>query len=94
MSDVNNSEALDEDVMFDEEQPAQDGELGTLVDPGDETGIDAEADAVAYEDREDDPAGVDRAPQDQGEVRPAEEAAMHLTEAPPMGDGDGYVEES
>ena len=93
MSDANNSEGLDEDVMFDEEQPEAESELGTLVDPGDEAGFDAEADAVAYEGRRADPAGVDRAPQDQGEVQPAEEAAMHLTEAPPMGDGDGYLED-
>ena len=92
MSDANFSESLDEDVLFDEEQQDGDRELGTLVDPGDETGVDDESDAVATEDREDDPSGVDRAPQDQGEVRSAEEAAMHITEPPPMGDGDGYVD--
>ncbi|HEX4906652.1 MAG TPA: hypothetical protein VFU93_14435 [Acidimicrobiales bacterium] len=92
MSDANFSESLDEDVLFDEEQPDRDGDLGQLVDPGDEAGIDDEADAVAMEDREDDPSGVDRAPQDQGEMQPAEEAAMHLTDEPPMGDGDGYVD--
>ena len=92
MSDVNNSESLDEDVMFDDEEAEQDGGLGTLIDPGDEAGVDDEAAAVAFEDREDDPTGVDRAPLDQGEVQPAEEAAMHITEAPPMGDGDGYVD--
>ena len=92
MSDANFSESLDEDVLFDEEQTERPRELGTLVDAGDETGIDDEADAIAYEDRDDDPSGVDRAPQDQGEVRPAEEAAMHLTDDPPMGDSDGYLD--
>ena len=27
-----------------------------------------------------------------GEVQPAEEAAMHITGEPPLGDGDGYVD--
>ena len=92
MSDASFSESLDEDVLFDEEQPDRDEDLGTLVDPGDETGVDDEADAIAMEDREDDPSGVDRATQDLGEVQPAEEAAMHLTADPPMGDGDGYLD--
>jgi hypothetical protein len=86
-----NSESLDEDVMFDEEAQGASRELGTLVDPT--PGADDEAEAVASEDREVDPAGVDNAPQDLGEVVPAEEAAMHITEDPPMGDGDGYVED-
>ncbi|MEA3056270.1 MAG: hypothetical protein QOD30_1702 [Actinomycetota bacterium] len=70
--------------------PADD-DLGPLVDltPGD----DDEADLVADEDRADDPTGVDKAPQDQGEVVPAEEAAMHLTEDPPFDADDGYVED-
>lgn len=92
MSDPNASESLDEDVLFDEEQTERPRDLGTLVDGGDEAGVDDEADAVAYEDREDDPTGVDRATQDLGEVQPAEEAAMHITGDPPMGDGDGYVD--
>lgn len=92
MTDANFSESLDEDVLFDEEQQDRDQELGTLMDPGDETGVDDEAEAIAMEDREHDASGVDRAPQDQGEVQPAEEAAMHLTDDPPMGDGDGYVD--
>ena len=46
------------------------------------------------EDREVDPTGVDVATQDQGEVTPAEEAAMHLTDDPPYDtDDDGYVED-
>jgi hypothetical protein len=87
-----NSESLDEDVMFDSEAPERDRELGGLVDPAGD--VDDEADAIALEDRETDPTGVDRAPQDQGEVVPAEEAAMHLTEDPPFdADDDGYVED-
>jgi hypothetical protein len=53
---------------------------GELIDPVDDEGIDLEKDLIAVEDRSDDPTGVDRAPQDQGEVQPAEEAAMHITE--------------
>jgi len=68
-----------------------DGDLGSLVDPT--PGDDDEADLVADEDEVDDAAGVDRAPQDQGEVVPAEEAAMHLTEDPPFDESDGYVED-
>jgi hypothetical protein len=53
-----------------------------LIDPADETGVDDEKDLVADEDRSDDPTGVDRAPQDQGEVEPAEEAAVHVVDEP------------
>ena len=86
-----NSESLDEDVMFDGEEPEGSRALGDLVDPT--PADDDEADLVADEDREVDPSGVDRAPQDQGEVVPAEEAAMHLTEDPPFDADDGYVED-
>lgn len=56
-------------------------EVGALVD-----------DAVAREAREEhDQLGLGTTAQDLEEVQPAEEAAMHLTEEPPMGDGDGYV---
>jgi hypothetical protein len=55
---------------------------GQLIDPSDETGIDDEKDLVAEEDRSDDPTGVDKAPQDQGEVVPAEEAAVHIVDEP------------
>ena len=68
-----------------------DGDVGSLVDPT--PGDDDEADLVADEDEADDAAGVDRAPQDQGEVEPAEEAAMHVTEDPPFDASDGYVED-
>ena len=74
------------------------GRVGTLVDGG---GPDDEPDAVAEEvapglrrdqlDAEDD-FTRESSVQDREEVIPAEEAAMHLTEDPPMGDGDGYVD--
>jgi hypothetical protein len=85
------SESLDEDVLFDREAPERTRELGELVDPS--GSVDDEPDAVADEDREVDPAGVDVATQDQGEVVPAEEAAMHLTADPPFDATDGYVED-
>jgi len=67
--------------------------LGQLVAPGGDGGLDLEADAVAMEvGGGHDPLGLDTSTQDLEEVRPAEEEAMHLTEAPPMGDGDGYVD--
>ena len=115
MSDVNNSEALDDDKLDGLEYPperrmglenpdreplpeeledlAEEERLGTLVAPGGDGGEDLEADAIAMEARTgDDPLGLDRSVQDLEEVQPAEEAAMHITEAPPMGDGDGYVD--
>jgi hypothetical protein len=79
------------------------GAVGTLVDAGDEYNLDLEADAVATEvsgsvpplddlDPDGPQAGVIMT-QDKEEVVPAEEAAMHLTDPPPMGDGDGYLED-
>jgi hypothetical protein len=81
------------------------GRVGTLVAPGgDETGIDAEADEVATEvdmgirrDQLGDGVGFGTGTtrdvaQEREEVMPAEEAAMHLTDDPPM-DDDGYVQE-
>ena len=74
-------------------------QTGALVGDDDEAGIDNEADEVARE--------VGRVPQ-ADEIDPthltdrdvalertpgAEEAAMHLTEEPPMGDGDGYLDD-
>jgi len=68
------------------------GEVGTIIDDAGESGIDDEPDAVAREARADrDQLGRDVTAQDLEEIQPAEEAAMHLTEEPPMGDGDGYV---
>lgn len=67
-------------------------EVGALVDDAGEGGIDAEPGAVAREAREEhDQLGLGTTAQDLEEAQPAEEAAMHLTEEPPMGDGDGYV---
>jgi hypothetical protein len=82
------------------------GRVGRLVAPGgDETGIDAEPDEVAYEienpvrrdqlDAGDPGFGGELrdTAQDREEVIAAEEAAMHLTDDPPMDDDDGYVSE-
>jgi hypothetical protein len=68
------------------------GRVGQLVAPGDEEGVDDEDQEVALEAELDEGFG-DWVTQDLEEVVPAEEAAMHLTVAPPMGDGDGYVDE-
>jgi hypothetical protein len=69
-------------------------DVAPLIDQAGEDGGDDEADSVAMEARRQrDPLGVDRTVQDLEEVEPAEEAAIHLTEDPPMGDGDGYVDE-
>jgi hypothetical protein len=66
-------------------------DIGTLIDPT--PGVDDEPDAVATAADEDpDQLGLDTTTQDLEEVEPAEEAAMHITKSPPMGDGDGYVE--
>ena len=66
-------------------------DVGTLIDPT--ADVDDEPDAVALEAREDaDPLGLDTSVQDLEEIEPAEEAAMHITTAPPMGDGDGYTD--
>jgi hypothetical protein len=92
VTDANFSERLDEDVVFDEEVSEPEDELGALVDDRDESGIDDEPDAVAFETREDrDPLGLGRSTQDLDDVEPAEEAAMHLTDDPPMDDDDGYL---
>ena len=79
------------------------GRVGRLVAPGGDEGDDDEADEVAFEVR----PGIRRDQRDAGdpgfggdlfdtaqdreEVIPAEEAAMHLTDDPPMDDDDGYV---
>lgn len=85
---------MDREVEDDLESALEeDQHLGTLVAPDGDGGVDLEADAVAMEAREGhDPLGLDTSTQDLEEVRPAEEEAMHITEAPPMGDGDGYVD--
>lgn len=60
---------------------ALDDSVGRLVAPENEIDqIDTTAEEVAFD------SGDDAA-------LSAEEAAMHITDAPPMGDGDGYLEE-
>jgi hypothetical protein len=66
--------------------------LGQLVRPGGDQGEDDEASEVAMSLTEPDETLSDFATEYEGVV-PAEEAAMHLTDPPPMGDGDGYVDE-
>jgi hypothetical protein len=69
---------------------ADDDRVGPLVDGADELGLDDEDQEVAIELRDEDgPYGGTIL--DLGEVQPAEEAAMHLTEPPPMHDDDGYL---
>ncbi|HVM39912.1 MAG TPA: hypothetical protein VM618_03925 [Acidimicrobiia bacterium] len=65
--------------------------LGTLVAPGGDEGLDLEGDEVATE--VGGPAWNETSALDREEVRAAEEEAMHLTDPPPLGDGDGYIEE-
>ena len=87
------------------EDPVDRG-IGTLVEPDQGGTADLEPDAVATSvgggERTDqlDPDDLlsgDSTLRDVATERvddtPAEEAAMHLTDAPPMGDGDGYVED-
>ncbi|MBW8826313.1 MAG: hypothetical protein JF603_08195 [Acidobacteria bacterium] len=66
--------------------------LGPLVAPGGEDvdDVDDEASEVASEMREVDGTRWDVA-QEHEEVLSAEEAAMHLTDDPPMDDDDGYL---
>lgn len=65
--------------------------LGTLVAPDGGSGLDSEGDEIAME--AGGPEGDEVSTLDREEVRPAEEEAIHLTDPPPMGDGDGYVED-
>jgi hypothetical protein len=102
MSDVdgNMSELLDDDVQADDDSLVPDStdaddelgrSVGTLVEPGLGGEADDEADAIAAEvDQSHDPT-LDDIATERDETQPAEEAAMHITEAPPMGDGDDYV---
>ena len=67
--------------------------VGTLVAPGgDELGVDDEADEIAMEMRDADPTLWETALELEGTI-PAEEAAMHLTDDPPMDGDDGYLDE-
>lgn len=85
--------------------PLPTDEVGDLVDPEAGGEPDVTAEAVASEvpevDRGDiavgdlssgDETRRDVA-QEQAGPPPAEEAAMHLTDEPPMGDGDGYIDD-
>ena len=78
--------------------------VGPLVAPGGEQGLDLTKETIASEAgivpdpgdlAADDIASGDTTTRDVAtervESRSAEEDAMHLTEDPPMGDGDGYV---
>lgn len=68
--------------------------VGVLVEPGDGIlELDTEADAVATEIFGEDETLGDVAQEREGTDLSAEEAAMHITAAPPMGDGDGYLED-
>jgi hypothetical protein len=70
-----------------EEEP-----LGQLVRPGSDAGEDDEAAEVASALNGRDETLHDY-PGEYDVVVPAEEAAMHLTEDPPMDDDDGYVDD-
>jgi hypothetical protein len=75
----------DEDERTDVDPPTH-----QLVAPDGDDGSDLESDAVAFE-----LEGSSAAPHldqiDDRDQLSAEEEAMHLTDEPPMGDGDGYV---
>ena len=94
------------DMIPGEEDSDYGAPVGVLVEP--DMGIvdqDVEADAVAAEiglgsgelDADDiaygDTTLRDVAQEREGTELSAEEAAMHITAAPPLGDGDGYLED-
>jgi hypothetical protein len=68
-----------------------DDRVGPLVAPGDGD-VDDEAEEIAIELRDDDETLYDVVQEREGELS-AEEAAMHLTDPPPLHDDDGYVED-
>lgn len=85
MSDLNEpdrSPVLDAEGILETEQATREhNDVGRLVQPENEIDdFDTTAEEVAFD------SGDDGA-------LSAEEAAMHITEEPPMGDGDGYLEE-
>jgi hypothetical protein len=95
-----------DDLGIEDERTGDYRQVGTLVDAGDEYNLDLEADMVASEiapevpleqlDSGDLAFGDDTlrdVTQEKEGTMPAEEAAMHLTDPPPMGDGDGYLED-
>ena len=67
--------------------------IGTLLDPDEGGSSDQEPDAVATLQQQDDDETLDDVAQERVDDVSAEEAAMHLTDPPPMGDGDGYLED-
>jgi hypothetical protein len=86
--------------------PGRDTEVGRLVAPGGDEGLDLEdqevASEIARQPRRDqlDPGDLGAGDStlrdtatERGDVMSAEEAAMHVTDEPPMGDGDGYLED-
>lgn len=85
MSDLNEpdrSPVLDAEGILETEQATREhNDVGRLVQPENEIDdFDTTAEEVAFDSGDD------------GSLS-AEEAAMHITEEPPMGDGDGYLEE-
>lgn len=85
MSDLNEpdrSPVLDAEGILETEQATREhNDVGRLVQPENEIDdFDTTAEEVAFDSGDD-------------EALSAEEAAMHITEEPPMGDGDGYLEE-
>lgn len=66
-----------------------DVEVGELVEPDAGAGTDETAEAVAHEEPE---HGSRPLPPEQSVPQSAEGEAVHRTEEPPMGDGDGYLE--
>ena len=79
MSDIEPEEPAD---LLAEIDPGTDPDgVGRLVQPENEIDqVDTTAEEVAHDSGD-------------GVALSAEEAAMHITDAPPMGDGDGYLEE-
>jgi hypothetical protein len=74
-------------------------QTGALVSDDDESGFDGEGDEVAREvasapqPDEIDPTHLLDRDVAQERTPAAEEAAVHLTDPPPMGDGDGYLDD-
>ena len=91
--------ALREDEREDLAEPVDADLVGTLVAPDEGAGFDYEGDEVAYEVagygsvNSESGSGWGSTTQDEEEELSAEEDAMHLTAAPPMGDGDGYIDD-
>ena len=76
-----------------EQARADDRGIGSIVEPDEGGSPDDEPDAVAELAVEDFDSTLEDVAQERVDAPPAEEAAMHLTDPPPMGDGDGYLED-